>query len=145
MRKHLKPHEVKTTQQMGWVRLENGDLLDEAQHQFDVLISTDSNIKYQRRNYRDDLADSEDHPRTPKVDCPTPGAFRKRSAGEREPVMPSLPVSQSPCLSVALSPCLPVSLSFFHLSLKSAGSSFAPERLLATRAITKRRSERRLR
>jgi predicted nuclease of predicted toxin-antitoxin system len=49
MRKHLKPHEVKTTQQMGWVRLENGDLLDEAQHQFDVLISTDSNIKYQRR------------------------------------------------------------------------------------------------
>src|SRR5262245_58474768 len=34
---------------------------------------------------------------------------------------------------------------FFHLSLKSAGSSFAPERLLATRAITNRRSERRLR
>jgi hypothetical protein len=34
---------------------------------------------------------------------------------------------------------------FFHLSLKSADSSFAPERLLATRAITNRRSERRLR
>src|SRR5262245_55983774 len=49
----------------------------------------------------------------------------------------SLPVSQSPGL--------PVSLSFFHLSLKFARSSFAPERLLATRAITKRRSERRLR
>jgi uncharacterized protein DUF4126 len=54
-------------------------------------------------------------------------------------------VSQSPCLSVSLSPCLPVPLSFFHLSEKFAGSSFAPERLLATRAITKRRSERRLR
>src|SRR5215475_2941311 len=35
--------------------------------------------------------------------------------------------------------------SFFHILLKSAGSSFAPERLLATRAITNRRSERRLR
>src|SRR5262249_16111763 len=49
LRKHLKPHEVKTTRQMGWARMKNGDLLDEAQHQFDVLISTDSNVKYHRR------------------------------------------------------------------------------------------------
>ncbi len=49
LRKHLEQHEVKTTRQMGWGRLENGELLSEAQQQFDVLISTDSNIKYQQR------------------------------------------------------------------------------------------------
>lgn len=49
LRKHLAPHEAKTTRQMKWERLVNGDLLDEAQHQFDVLISTDTNIKYQQQ------------------------------------------------------------------------------------------------
>ncbi|MGE0132228.1 MAG: DUF5615 family PIN-like protein [Blastocatellales bacterium] len=49
LKKHLEPHEVKTARQMGWGRLENGELLNEAQHEFDVLISTDSNIKYQQR------------------------------------------------------------------------------------------------
>lgn len=34
---------------MGWGRLGNGELLSEAQQRFDVLISTDSNIKYQQR------------------------------------------------------------------------------------------------
>lgn len=49
LRKHLQPHEVKTTRQMKWERLENGDLLNEAQQQFDALISTDTNIKYQQQ------------------------------------------------------------------------------------------------
>ncbi len=49
LRKHLKPHEVKTTRQMGWQKLENGDLLNAAQDHFDVLISNDSNIKYQQQ------------------------------------------------------------------------------------------------
>lgn len=48
LRKHLAPHEVKTARQMGWNGLENGDLLRKAQHQFDVMISTDSNIRYQQ-------------------------------------------------------------------------------------------------
>ncbi len=49
LRKHLHPHEVKTTRRMGWDGLENGDLLGVAQAQFDVLLSTDSNIKYQQQ------------------------------------------------------------------------------------------------
>jgi hypothetical protein len=31
LRKHLGPHEAKTTRQMKWERLVNGDLLNEAQ------------------------------------------------------------------------------------------------------------------
>lgn len=48
LRKHLKPHEVKTARQMNWNGLDNGDLLREAQRQFEVMISTDANIKYQQ-------------------------------------------------------------------------------------------------
>lgn len=49
LRKHLRPYEVKTSQEMGWGGLRNGDLLQLAQDQFEVLISTDSNIKYQQQ------------------------------------------------------------------------------------------------
>jgi predicted nuclease of predicted toxin-antitoxin system len=49
LRKHLAPHRVTTTQQLGWDELSNGDLLREAEQKFDVLISTDSNIEYQQR------------------------------------------------------------------------------------------------
>lgn len=38
-----------------------------------------------------------------------------------------------------------ITAAYFHLWLKFAGSSVAPERVFATRAITKSRSERRLR
>jgi predicted nuclease of predicted toxin-antitoxin system len=48
LRRHLASHEVKTARQMNWNGLDNGDLLREAQQQFDVMISTDSNIKYQQ-------------------------------------------------------------------------------------------------
>ncbi len=48
LRKHLRPHTVKTTLEMGWDGLANGDLLREAQTQFDVLLTTDTNIKYQQ-------------------------------------------------------------------------------------------------
>ncbi len=48
LRRYLAPHDVKTARQMGWNGLENGELLREAQHRFDVMISTDSNIKYQQ-------------------------------------------------------------------------------------------------
>lgn len=39
---------------MHWEHLDNGDLLNEAQPQFDAMISTDSNIKYQQQlpNYQ---------------------------------------------------------------------------------------------
>jgi len=54
LRKHLAPHEVRTARQMGWDNLGNGNLLEKAQHHFEVMISTDSNIKYQQNlsNYK---------------------------------------------------------------------------------------------
>ncbi|WP_133510721.1 hypothetical protein [Candidatus Thiosymbion oneisti] len=44
----LPEYTVKTVRQMGWSGLKNGELLDKAQHKFDVLITTDKNIKYQQ-------------------------------------------------------------------------------------------------
>lgn len=42
--------------ELGWDNLANGKLLAKAQRQFDVLITTDSNIKYQQRLDAFDLA-----------------------------------------------------------------------------------------
>ena len=33
---------------MGWSTLENGDLLREAEGQFDVFVTTDQNLRYQQ-------------------------------------------------------------------------------------------------
>jgi YgiT-type zinc finger domain-containing protein len=49
LRKYLSGHEVTTAQELGWEELKNGELLQRAQEQFDVMISTDSNIEYQQR------------------------------------------------------------------------------------------------
>ena len=49
LRKYLSGHEVTTAQELGWEELRNGELLQRAQAQFDVMISTDSNIEYQQR------------------------------------------------------------------------------------------------
>lgn len=48
LRTFLPGHEVLTAQEMGWRRLQNGNLLAQAQTLFDVMISTDSNIEYQQ-------------------------------------------------------------------------------------------------
>ncbi|MGH9799788.1 MAG: hypothetical protein ACRD82_05435 [Blastocatellia bacterium] len=48
LRKFLPGHEVFTAQEMSWRRLQNGNLLAQAQMLFDVMISTDSNIEYQQ-------------------------------------------------------------------------------------------------
>lgn len=48
LRRYLTDHIVKTAQQMGWDGVENGDLLDIAQSEFDVLLTTDRGIKYQQ-------------------------------------------------------------------------------------------------
>lgn len=56
LRKYLSPHTVKTARQMGWGALKNGALLTEAQHEFDVLITTDTNLKYQQQLPDYDLA-----------------------------------------------------------------------------------------
>ena len=40
--------DITTVQELGWDELANGELLATAQAEYDVLISTDSNIKYQQ-------------------------------------------------------------------------------------------------
>ncbi len=48
LRRHLKGHEVKTSAQMAWSLLDNGRLLEAAEEEFDVFVTTDKNLKYQQ-------------------------------------------------------------------------------------------------
>jgi hypothetical protein len=49
LRALLPQHEVSTAFELGWSRLKNGELLDAAQEAgFAVLVTTDSNLKYQQ-------------------------------------------------------------------------------------------------
>ena len=49
LRRHLTDHFVDTAFDRGWSNLENGDLLDAAEQDgFDLLITTDRNMKHQQ-------------------------------------------------------------------------------------------------
>ena len=48
LRHSLPRHEVKTTFEMGWSDLENGNLLAEADEDFALLITTDRNLRQQQ-------------------------------------------------------------------------------------------------
>ena len=48
LRRHLAEHTVSTAYEMGWSRLANGDLLAAAEAQFDLLLTTDQNLRYQQ-------------------------------------------------------------------------------------------------
>jgi hypothetical protein len=49
LRKHLNSHTVVTAYELGWGNLENGALLQHAEnHGYDVLVTTDQNLKYQQ-------------------------------------------------------------------------------------------------
>ena len=49
IRPHLEGHEVRTATQKGWNTLKNGELLAAAETAgFDVLLTTDKNIRYQQ-------------------------------------------------------------------------------------------------
>jgi predicted nuclease of predicted toxin-antitoxin system len=48
LRQFLPDHSVHTAQEMGWGQLKNGALLKEAEAQFDAMITTDQNLKYQQ-------------------------------------------------------------------------------------------------
>jgi len=48
LRYELSGHSVSTASEMGWSNLDNGDLLSEAEKAFDLLITTDQNLKYQQ-------------------------------------------------------------------------------------------------
>lgn len=41
-------HEVKTARQMGWATLDNGELLALASEHFDVFVTVDRNLSFQR-------------------------------------------------------------------------------------------------
>jgi predicted nuclease of predicted toxin-antitoxin system len=48
LRQHFPEHQVQTAFELGWSRLTNGDLLAAAEKQFDVLVTTDQNLRYQQ-------------------------------------------------------------------------------------------------
>lgn len=49
LRDLLTQHEVSTAYELGWSTLKNGELLDAAEREgFEVLVTTDKNLKYQQ-------------------------------------------------------------------------------------------------
>ena len=48
LRQALAAHTVSTAFELGWSNLENGDLLRQAEGQFDVLVTTDQNLRHQQ-------------------------------------------------------------------------------------------------
>jgi hypothetical protein len=48
LRHTLAGHAVSTAYEMGWARLENGDLLDVAESSFDAFVTTDPNLRHQQ-------------------------------------------------------------------------------------------------
>ena len=48
LRHALTGHAISTAYEMGWAKLENGDLLNAAESAFDVFITTDQNLRYQQ-------------------------------------------------------------------------------------------------
>ena len=48
LRHQLKQHTVATAYELGWTELDNGDLLAAAESEFDALVTTDKNLRYQR-------------------------------------------------------------------------------------------------
>jgi len=48
LRKHLSGHGIATSFEAGWSNLSNGDLLKAAETSYDLLITTDKNLRYQQ-------------------------------------------------------------------------------------------------
>jgi predicted nuclease of predicted toxin-antitoxin system len=48
LRRVLTTHDVSTTFETGWSNLENGALLQAAETQFEVFVTTDQNLKHQQ-------------------------------------------------------------------------------------------------
>jgi len=48
LRNHLPNHEIRTAYELGWSLLRNGELLTKAAAQFDILLTTDRNLKNQQ-------------------------------------------------------------------------------------------------
>jgi hypothetical protein len=48
LRRVLTGHTISTAYEMGWTELDNGALLRAAETDFDVLVTTDKNLRYQQ-------------------------------------------------------------------------------------------------
>jgi predicted nuclease of predicted toxin-antitoxin system len=48
LKQHLPGHLVQTAHELGWSTLSNGDLIAAAEGRFDVLITTDRNMRHQQ-------------------------------------------------------------------------------------------------
>jgi hypothetical protein len=48
MHRLLTGHECRTAQQCGWGGLKNGQLLQRAENEFDLFITSDQNLRYQQ-------------------------------------------------------------------------------------------------
>lgn len=48
LRRALADHSVATAHEQGWATLTNGELLAAAEGSFDVLVTTDQNLRYQQ-------------------------------------------------------------------------------------------------
>lgn len=48
MHKFLMGHDCMTAQQRGWGGIKNGSLLESAEREFDLFITSDQNIRYQQ-------------------------------------------------------------------------------------------------
>jgi hypothetical protein len=48
LRQHLTGHHVEVAFELGWSRLTNGELLTAADGRFDVLVTTDKNLRHQQ-------------------------------------------------------------------------------------------------
>lgn len=49
LRRYLSPHSVETTFERGWSTLKNGELLNAAENEFDLLVTTDQNMRFQQK------------------------------------------------------------------------------------------------
>jgi len=56
LRHDLSPHQVSLAKEMEWERLNNGALLNEAQAEFDVMLTMDTNIYHQQNVALYDIA-----------------------------------------------------------------------------------------
>ena len=48
LHKILDGHTCRTAQQMGWKNIQNGELLDLAEGEFDVFVTADQGVRYQQ-------------------------------------------------------------------------------------------------
>lgn len=48
LRRYLTNHEVKAAPQLGWGELQNGDLIQAAEKEFEIFVTADKNLRYQQ-------------------------------------------------------------------------------------------------